>query len=273
MDEVAELLGCSESRRAGCTCTAPAGRSRNVSVRRCPKMSIDQRLRAGLRDGDAPDRPVLEPARLAEGWADVVARAEEPSAPAHPVGQVEGLAAAAVLVVAAAATWWPRAGEDHGQPIQQCPAPRRRRPRAPRRPGRRSTEAGGRIGPVPAQGIVDHLESVGLGRSAETVLQNAPASATIEYELKLQGGRSTLTLAARDGAAVVQDVQAYEVAGPTSPSPVGSDARRSSHRRCRTTGCGSPGLRRLSRLPGHPRRRTHARPLRRLPLHPHRHLT
>ena len=126
-------------------------------------MSIDQRLRSGLRTDVQETRDLTA---LLDGWADVQARAEQQRV--RDRGRwVVGIAAAAVLVVVAAVTWWPR-GEDV-QPIEPVPSPTAPTSATTSPPS--LIEGTWTTGPVPAQGIVDHLESVGLGQWAEEVLQ------------------------------------------------------------------------------------------------------
>ena len=170
-------------------------------------MSIDQRLRSGLRT-ETDQTPELT--ALLDGWADVAARAEQQRV-RDRARWVAGLAAAAVLVVVAAVTWWPQ-GDDDVQPIQPGPTT-----------SPSPIEGTWSTGPVPAQGVLDHLASVGLGQWGEEVLQGTPAGATIEYRLKFQGGSVHLTQAVDGGAPVDQDLEAYEISGSrVSFSPIGS---------------------------------------------------
>jgi hypothetical protein len=164
-------------------------------------MSIDQRLRSGLHAGDSDP---VDPTRLVEGWADVVTRAETQRSHDHVRWGMASVAAA-VLVVAAAVTWWPRIATSP-EPLPPVPSPTSSVEPLP-------LEGTWSAGPIPAQAVVDHLESVGLGQWADGALAGAPRDAAIEYQLKLQGGRLTMARAVDDAASDIQDVEGYEVSG------------------------------------------------------------
>ena len=180
-------------------------------------MSIDQRLRTGLRTETTPAPDLTD---LLDGWADVEARAEQQRV-RDRARWVAGIAAAAVLVVVVAVTWWP-GGDEDVQPIQPAPSPTASTTETPTPPS--PIEGTWSTGPVPAQGVLDHLASVGLGQWGEAVLQSTPAGATIEYRIKLQGGRVNLTKAVDGGLPADQDLEAYEISGTqVSFTPIGSD--------------------------------------------------
>jgi hypothetical protein len=172
-------------------------------------MSIDQRLRTGLRAADRAD-PV-DPARLVDGWAEVVARADAQRSRDRVRRGVVGVAAAA-LVVAGAVTWWPH-GTNSPEPLPPAPNPTSPTSSASASGAPSPIEGTWSSGPVSAGQVVDHLESVGLGQWADAALDDVPRNATVVYQLKLQGGRITMARTVDDAVPETQDVEGYEVSG------------------------------------------------------------
>jgi hypothetical protein len=163
-------------------------------------MSIDERLRTGL---GTPDAEPTDRTLLLERWAEVEARVEAAQR-RDRARWLLGVAAAVALLAAVGISWWPR-GDDSVEPSAPVPSPSASTPEP------QPVEGTWNTGAVAARAVSDQLGSVGLGQWSDAVLDGVPTTATISYELKLQGGRVTLTRAVDGAAAEVQDSESYTV--------------------------------------------------------------